>query len=227
MLQRIGLRLRLQYVSDIHLEYRKKIPIIIPKTNYLALLGDIGYPNQPIYHEFLKYCSQNWDQVLLLSGNHEYWARLHGQCDQRSNAHFENINLMISDLVSRYDNVHFLNNSSYLLDNYLILGTTLWSENPDHPQILMQHRKSIDWIKNSLDKNSHQEIIMLSHYLPSYRLIVPKYQNYPNKHRYASHLDHLIKPPIKAWLCGHSHCQYETKINNIYCGINAYSHSDE
>lgn len=234
MLQRIGLRL--QYVSDIHLEYRNKIPIIKPKTNYLALLGDIGYPNQPIYHEFLKYCSQNWDQVILLSGNHEYWAKHTNIQDNNvlvkndyvnKNTHFENIDLMISNLVSKYDNIHFLNNASYLLDNHLILGTTLWSKNPDHPRILTEHRKSVNWLEDSIDKNSHQQIIVLTHHLPSYRLIIPKYQNHPNKHRYATNLDYLIKPPISAWLCGHSHCQFETKINNIYCGINAYNHFNE
>ena len=58
----------LQYISDIHLERRLKIPIIKPKANYLALLGDIGYPNSTLYNDFIKYTSINWDRVFLLQG---------------------------------------------------------------------------------------------------------------------------------------------------------------
>lgn len=209
MFQRFGFRL--QYISDLHLEYRQKMPLVQPKTNYLALLGDIGYPNQKNYQDFLKYCSAFWDQVLLISGNHEYFPKKYSK---------QEIDDIILNLASKYHNVHFLNNTGCLLENYLVLGTTLWSNNVDEPWIQKEHQKSVAWLETRL--TSKRNTIVLSHYLPSYRLIVPKYRQHPRPHRYASVLDHLFRPPLIAWLCGHSHCQYETTINDIYCGINAY-----
>lgn len=52
--------IKLQYISDIHLEKRLIIPTIPVAGNYLALLGDIGSPYKDSYKEFLKYTSDNW-----------------------------------------------------------------------------------------------------------------------------------------------------------------------
>lgn len=205
---------RLQYISDIHLEHRTIIPHIKPTTNYLALLGDIGHPNKPLYHDFIRYCSKNWSKVLLISGNHEYEQKKYSMND---------IDNMIMNITNKYNNVTYLNNKKSMIDNYLILGTTLWSNNtktiPNH-KINSLHKECLYWLKNNIKHHSNEKIIVLSHYLPSYQLVIPKYHNYNPKFQYASNLDYLIKPPIKAWLCGHSHCQIEKYINGVYCGIN-------
>lgn len=211
-------KFKLQYISDIHLEHKIKMPIIIPKTNYLALLGDIGYPNRAIYKDFLKYCSRNWDKVLLISGNHEYDGI---KC---SNGMIE-VNNSINELVNEYNNVYYLNNNKYLLDNHVILGTTLWTNYQFCEVRKTLHKNSIRWLEDNIKDNINNNIIILSHHLPSYKLIIPKYYSdkyLPMQNRYANNLDYLIKQPINAWLCGHSHCQFETYINNIYCGINTY-----
>ena len=204
-------KFRLQYISDIHLEHRIVLPVIPKRANYLALLGDIGYPNSKIYKEFLEYSSKNWDKVFLLSGNHEYDLYP-----------FHDVDTQIKGLVSKYKNIHYLNDSEYSLGEYSILGTTLWTKSTN-PLI---HDKSISWLKNSIDTtvNKDKKIIILSHHLPSYQLIVEKYHSERYKkyqHEFATELEHLIKDPVKAWLCGHSHCQVEKNINGVYCGINA------
>ncbi|ARF11692.1 metallophosphatase [Klosneuvirus KNV1] len=102
---RTSSRFKLQYISDIHLEHRQTIPKIPAKTNYLALLGDIGHPNKPLYSEFLKYCSKNWDKVFLLSGNHEYEQKKYSMKD---------IDHMIQCHVSKYHNISYLNNKKKL-----------------------------------------------------------------------------------------------------------------
>lgn len=214
-------RFQLQYISDIHLEHRMSIPKIPPRTKYLALLGDIGHPNKPLYPEFLKYCSTNWDKVFLLSGNHEYEQKKYSM---------QEIDQMIQEQVSKYNNVSYLNNQKNLIDNHLILGTTLWSDNnelrPGH-KVNELFNESVNWLKGNIKENPDKDIIVLSHYLPSYKLIIPKYYNYKHSFQYASDLDHLIKNPVKAWLCGHSHCQLEKNINGVYCGINTLGYIND
>ena len=70
--------MKLQYVSDIHLELRKvkNIPIIKPidENTYLALCGDIGNPFAPSYKSFLDIHSKLFVHILIVSGNHEYYS---------------------------------------------------------------------------------------------------------------------------------------------------------
>ncbi len=205
----------LQYISDIHLEKHSSFPLIKPKSNYLALLGDIGHPRKSLYNDFLKYCSINWNKVFLISGNHEHYGS--GMSTDTD----------INNIVFKYNNVYYLNNSTFILDNYLILGTTLWykplGNERNFKEIDKKHDNSLTFLRNNL--NSSKNIIVLSHYLPSYKLIVPKYHTAfykPLQYRYATDLEYMIKPPIKAWLCGHSHSQINMNINRVYCGINTF-----
>jgi hypothetical protein len=48
-------------------------------------------------------------------------------------------------------------------------------------------------------------VIVLTHHLPSFALISPRYTNDPLRSTYASEQDDIIKEPVVAWLCGHSH----------------------
>lgn len=232
-----GFHSKLQYISDIHLEYRNDNVRIPQYGKHLALLGDIGNPYKDNYFNFLKYVSQKWETVLLLSGNHEYWNEKYD---------YDRIDNKISELTEYFGNVHYLNNTSYQLENYNVLGTTLWSHIMKQPDTIMGddlnirdngelitithlnklHETAVDWLTNEINK-SEKPIIVLTHHLPSYQMI---HQNfYGNKYekyhdRFASHLDYLIRKPVKYWLCGHSHIVLEKEINGIICGINAYGY---
>jgi len=213
----------IQYISDIHLEKRTNFPRISPKSKNLALLGDIGHPHKPLYNDFINYISNNWENTFIIAGNHEYHSRIYD---------FNQINDKIYNITSKYNNVNFLNNQSINFDNHTILGTTLWSDikymryNYDN-KLIKLHSDSSLWLKNTL-KNVDKNAIVLSHYLPSYKLIVNQYAKfsiYKKDHdRFASNLDDIISNPVKIWLCGHSHVTYEIYINNVFVGINSMGH---
>ena len=71
----------MQYVSDIHLEMHDKYNegvitpsmFLKPSAPYLALCGDIGIPELKAYDVFLGWCSNNYEKVFLIAGNHEYY----------------------------------------------------------------------------------------------------------------------------------------------------------
>ena len=264
----------LQYISDIHLEHKLNFPKIKRVESTLALLGDIGNPFKDNYKEFLKYTSNKWEHVFLLTGNHEYWQQKYNMDD---------VDNKIRDLITLFPNITFLNNDKYEYENCTILGTTLWSQINNIPKrkfgddlyirvnnksitylgINSLHSSSVSWLQKEILNSSHLKkdksdperiiifrqslkidpkriiifrqslkidpkgIIILTHHLPSYKLIIDKYQksHYKFYHdRFASHLDYMICPPIKAWLCGHSHSINETNINGVHCAINAYGY---
>lgn len=231
-------RYRMQYLSDLHLEYKSIVPKIKPVGTYLALLGDIGNPYHCNYRDFLTQVSYKFEKVFVIPGNHEYWN--HDNMDATIN--------QIVKITSRFPNLYLLNNDSYQLDDITILGTTLWSEiglsnqsqynkRGDHANILYRdqkitvkdinkiHNKAVAWLEQEIPKS--KKTIVLTHHLPSYQLIIPKYRGvrYEMIHdRFASHLDYLIQPSIVAWLSGHSHCRVDMKINGVFCSINAIGH---
>lgn len=72
--------MRIQYASDLHLEfaenwrYLREHPLEV-NGNILILAGDIGYLGDQNYqnHPFWDWASQNYQQVLVVLGNHEFY----------------------------------------------------------------------------------------------------------------------------------------------------------
>jgi predicted phosphohydrolase len=235
----------IQIASDIHLECYNNgnyifTDIIKPRGTYLALLGDIGYPTSSTYKKFIGECSMNFEKVFLISGNHEYYVSSH-------NKNMNDIDDLITTIASAYNNVIYLNNDTYELDDdYVILGSTLWSNIPvGHSYIMREsindyhkiykdgrkimpsetshiHDKNIEWLVAKLDEYKHKKIIMLSHHLPSFKCVVDKYKGSDINYAFASNLDHIIEnnSNIKYWFYGHTHFTTQLTINNTICASN-------
>jgi hypothetical protein len=127
---------RLQYISDIHLEFYDKLafPLILkPNARYLALCGDIGYPHQPIFKSFIDYCSRNWEKVFYIPGNHEYYNKrphYHWRFDAPDT--METIETRIQSIFTPYRNVYYLNKEIHELpeETINIIGATMWTRIP-------------------------------------------------------------------------------------------------
>ena len=113
---------RIQYVSDIHLEFHKNVcPKIKAVAPILCLAGDIGYPNMSNYKNFLTHLNSNnaFQKIFLIAGNHEYYNQ---------NKSIEETNSCIQRIVNGLPKISFLNNKSEFYDGYLFIGSTLWSK---------------------------------------------------------------------------------------------------
>lgn len=132
---------KFQYISDLHLEHYKNINDInfekIDDCENLFLLGDIGYAYSDIYHEFINYCSDNWLNVFVIFGNHEYY------CKSNNIKTMEEIE---TEVLKFRKNVYFLNNDYVFINKYnstvkklleredhlsdyiKIIGSILWSD---------------------------------------------------------------------------------------------------
>jgi len=237
---------KLQYVSDIHLEYTRKLPNISVVGNYLALCGDIGHPFKNNYNDFIKYASERWEKIFLLSGNHCYHNEKNPVIIQNMN----DIDNKIMEITSKYDNVHYLQKNHFILDNdYVILGTTLWSKihngqfynrrgtliynnniPVDYKFINILHKEQKEWILSTCDNFKDKKVIVLTHHMPSMKMIHPDFNTTNYKYIndwFASDLDYMIKSPIVYWICGHTHRRMEVSVNNIPCLVNPIGYSNE
>jgi hypothetical protein len=127
-----------------------------------------------------------------------------------------------------------LNQTTHQLNEKIVIaGTTLWSypicDNSNNmKEHIMEHKKHVAWLTETISRVSDkQELVILTHFLPTHRLIDHKYLIRGIRYNswFSTNLEHLIRKPLIGWLCGHSHAIINTTINGVYCGINAYNRS--
>ena len=73
----------IRLISDTHHEFRNTMVQVKPFSSEIAkthitvciMAGDIGHPDEKIYSLFLRLAKKNFDYVLVVAGNHEYYNK--------------------------------------------------------------------------------------------------------------------------------------------------------
>lgn len=232
--------MKFQIASDLHLEHRKNPNFESflekdPNTDYLILAGDILNLYCDYTDKFLEYVSKTWKKVFIISGNHEYYHK---------KKTLKEIHKYLTLLYKKYGLI-FLNNESFELDDYLIIGRTLWSK-PDKENFIdiisysndfeninldngklniysyeSMFNKDLKYLEKMILDNYNKKIIVVSHHVPH---IFSK-----DKTTYSmffSDLDYLVKKKnVVAWICGHSHSTKSNPELKIY--LNQIGYPDE
>jgi predicted phosphodiesterase len=224
---------------------------LIPNAPYLALCGDIGNPDLTAYKDFLAWCSKGYTLVFLVAGNHEFY-NYRSEVSSDMPTRIEKIR----SLCSKFKNVIFLHRDTYLISEYniRILGCTLWADTSlgneqniitymnDTRNILLEgtaplfprnmtelHRQEKEWLRQEIEqaRESKERLVVLTHYLPSFKLIHEKYEGHPLNMCFASDCTDLMIEPVKAWICGHSHTGVIKELNGVKCVMNPYGYPGE
>jgi hypothetical protein len=212
--------LRLQYISNIHLETMAKNgfhKIVRPVASTLVLAGNIGQPHKHLYPTFIEYCKRNWDDVIVIAGTKEL-----------ENGYSKPLALC-TEICSEWSNVHFLNNNSRYLRhlNLNFCGTTLWTER-QKPHL---HKEAVSWLDSALYNAEalNTNTVVVTHHLPSKLL---QHSKSSKNETMSANLDEMIRWPVRAWISGYSHHQKEVRLQlddppteegEIILGVNSYS----
>jgi len=74
---------------------------------------------------------------------------------------------------------------------------------------------------------SSAKLCIITHHMPSYSLISPKYENYGQNFAYASCCDHLFQKRVAAWIYGHTHAAGSAVIQNTLCVVNSRGYPNQ
>jgi hypothetical protein len=222
--------LHLEYFSSISSIHKFDI---IPQAPNLILAGDIGWYHLPIYKAFLGLMSEKFEKVWLISGNHEYYTKLTYttyepkkiiHCPEKKT--IEEIDEEIKNIAKSFPNIHYLSNDIVHLNSKIaIYGCTLWSLIPNLSKDLITneigdyeyihefsveksielHKKSLEKLKEQLDKYPQHKFIVITHHLPTFDLVHEKYSKSPLINAFASNVEISNNPQIIKWICGHTH----------------------
>lgn len=136
-------------------------------------------------------------------------------------------------------------------ENVAVIGTTLWSHIPtdlrerassemnDYHLIPIKtetgvrplspadtnelHAKEQGMLEAQIDYWGFQkaQVVVITHHMPSYSVVSPRYENHPLNCCFASHCDGLMKPHVRAWIYGHTHNAASASFNRTLCVVNA------
>jgi hypothetical protein len=243
---------KVKCVSDLHLECNEDgngVPDL-GTGEILILGGDIlcarhfkkDGPLKKVYKDFLQKCADNFDEVLYIQGNHESYS-----------FHYDTtLKVLKEHLPSK---IHLLENDYVKIKDTIFIGATLWTDfRKENPLEMMEasrflndyktirigsnyrklrpddtlgfHKKSKQFLLDTLPMFENQKVWVVSHHAPSYQSIHPKYRMETTNGSYASDLDDLIlsHPQIKYFSHGHTHESMDYNIGEcrVICNPRGY-----
>jgi predicted phosphohydrolase len=246
---------RLRFCSDLHLEHYRDLEEFIKGGGFpldtqrkipevLALLGDVGNPRTKIYWDFLDMVSRNFSQILLITGNHEYYGSSIAETDElilsiingMHKTTVLNEEKRVEEILApNFTNITFMNNGKFVIHTekgqYTIIGTTLWSEIPQFARAdIVSHISDYSQIKNFTPEDStrmfNQNIKFIEDNLSTFSKNIILTHHSPiyeitNIFSYAfcSCCDKL-REKVEIWLFGHTH--KNVKIRNSMSNCMGY-----
>ena len=249
--------MKLQLVSDLHLEFNNNVVINNAGADILCLAGDICLaahlhrknPKGDYYRKFFDHVSQEFDQVLYIMGNHEHYS-----------GRWNNTADWLRTALEPWGNITLLDNAWLNFGNVRIVGTSLWTDlNKNDPLTMMsisqmmndyqaitierngiyhklraidtveEHRCSVELIKTAAETWSG-DVVVLGHHAPSRASIHERYRNDRVMNgAFCSELDELMldQENIKLWIHGHVHNCFDYTIGNCRVVCNPHGYPGE
>jgi Icc-related predicted phosphoesterase len=215
----------IQYASDLHYDFHHNRQFLTqepirPVGDVLVMAGDImRIKDTDTFREFLDYLSKNWETVIWVPGNHEFYH----------------------DDLSDYDhpfhirvrhNVHLISEKSLVINDIEFICATLWSKiSPQYAPLINYsladfkaiqynykplstdrfntiHSRQLAFIKDRLSQNLKQikARVVVTHHVPTLTNYPAAYLNSPINEAFASDQDELImRYQPEFWIYGHHH----------------------
>ena len=231
--------IRIQYMSDLHLEMFPGFRINKVNAEYLVLAGDIGDPESVEYSEFIADCTTKFKHVFVILGNHEAYGKPSWAYTQQ-----------VARKIVESKGAIFLDNDTVdLIDGKLrIIGTTLWSNvhgpGANDVRTFIADYRRIGGMKCVADSNEMHDLdvawlraelalsdvptIVVTHHAPSlYKTSHPKNESSSLNSAFATDLLYMMKRPVVAWIFGHTHFSgSQTVGDNVVLMSNQRGYAD-
>ena len=187
--------MKIQYASDLHLEfadnwrYLRDNPLQV-SGDILILAGDIGYLGDQNYqnHPFWDWESENYQQVLVVPGNHEFYK-------------YYDLSKMEDGTEGEIrKNIHYYYNKVIRIGDVDFILSTLWAiiskeyapyveyGISDFHRIMygnraltyldfnLEHDNCFYFIKKSVEESTAKHKIVVTHHVPSFQLCALEFE---------------------------------------------------
>jgi predicted phosphodiesterase len=217
--------MKIQILSDIHLEFSQYQIETVEDTNIIIIAGDFATARKL---GELKAVSQSVSkQVFFVAGNHDYY-----------DGNLSVVNKYLEQIELEIDTFHFLNNSSFIYDDVKLIGCTLWSNFDLAPKPeeyartvgssindfwkiskLSEERisrftpsdcrklneESRNFLKMELSTDVESRSVVITHFMPSPKSIHPRFEHDILNPFFCCNCENLMEPNVPLWIHGHTH----------------------
>jgi len=226
-------------ISDLHLEFEDRGLELLekcPEADILVLPGDVGNATTCLkdIKNFLIAAKEKYSDVIFVAGNHEFYG-----------SNYDRIKV-IDNLrkISEETKTHFLHRESKIVQNIEFIGTTLWSlidkiayssMNDSRQGVFRSQTEYViefvddyRFLQKSLQTNGSYPRVVITHHLPSSRLIHKRFWDHPaNSGFYTNILDDLNMHGVNYWFCGHTHEYADYKYGDSKLIVNPVGYPEE
>ncbi|KAG5183914.1 Metallo-dependent phosphatase-like protein [Tribonema minus] len=211
----------IQFLSDVHLE-QGAVPfsdVVTPAADLLIVAGDVAPARHFSLPYFVRHCSEAFEKVLWVYGNHEWYS----QCES-----MDEIESHMADLISEYSNVSIMNRDVIEWRGVNFVGCTMWSHVPasareeaalcvnDYRFVRKEHGPVSPADTDAfhqrdsafLSSNSTADSVVITHHAPRTRTTShPRYAGCSNNCCFATDMNLPAMP--KLWIAGHTHFNFD------------------
>jgi predicted phosphodiesterase len=230
--------MKLQIMSDLHREFGKDFWFgPVEDNTVLVLAGDIElWAHEQDYIDWIYEFHELYKAVIIIAGNHEYY---HGGDVVRDTIE------MRERFRKEFKNVFFIEKECVIVDDVAFIGATLWTDlkNQDMGVIwsavanmndfatikydgepftpdnwFKENQDARRFIKTALENTKQYKQVVVSHHLPSFMGIHPRFQGSDIlNHAYANTgLDNFIfENAPDLWIHGHSHESMDWVLGDV------------
>ncbi len=251
--------MKIKVVSDLHLEF-SDVNIKNNDNNdidVLILSGDIMLAEKlrkenseygKRFRDFLSRCSFQFDHVIYVAGNHEFYS---------SGKFYASVNELRDYCNTNFNNVYFLERDTKVIDDIVFVGGTLWTDMNKFDPLTMhavrdlmmdysairndkngyiplkpsdtvdRFRQTRDYIMHVADENKDKKVVVVTHHSPSFQSVHAMYatQTLMNGAYHSSLEEYILdRPQIKMWTHGHTHHPFDYMIGEcrVICNPRGY-----
>ena len=87
-----------------------------------------------------------------------------------------------------------------------------------HAQFNAEHERCLTFIKEAVTHSQAAHKIVVTHHVPSFRMLHPKFQGSKANGAFTVELeDYITDSGIDYWIYGHSHTNIDARIGNTPC----------
>jgi predicted phosphodiesterase len=213
--------------------------LAIHDCDLTVIAGDLSEANHWRWKQNIKGICDKSKQVLYVLGNHEYYSASIVEVDVKAHKLSDSIpNLIVASRAKVLTSLEI----PALGDMSLLAGTLWFQDNYDqiHYKKLLNDFEYIEDIEPEIYRRNQrfdvllhgikeEPCIVVSHHLPSYRSVNPKYAHSSiNRFFVGGSFDEAIEnSQIKCWIAGHSHDAVDYKIGDIWIVSNPVGYPSE
>ena len=91
------------------------------------------------------------------------------------------------------------------------------------------HRSDREWLRQEIAANAKtgRPVVVITHHLPTFRLVDRKYTSSPLTVAFASECPELLTHPVRGWIAGHTHTSARCALGSMQLGVNPRGYPDE